>query len=105
MRGHPRMPANSKYPNTLSEDNKMIELAVIYDDRDKNNKGWYARIFERKGNRLLELDETTRNMPCRSNAFRLAIRVAKREFSKYGEPSEIRVYNSIHHDNPDMIFN
>lgn len=86
-------------------------IAVIFDDRDPKNRGWYARAFDaptaEQSHREIEI---VADMPRRRDAYRAAIAAARRALRKdyhcsIAPSCSIRVYTSIAHDLPAFTLN
>lgn len=87
---------NTPHYEGTGKHSKIARLAILFDDRDPNNKGWYARAFDSADD---EIGETTAYMPRRSDAWRKALRIAKFNFGVRGHIA-YRVYAHIEDDLP-----
>ncbi|TXH40738.1 MAG: hypothetical protein E6Q97_39035 [Desulfurellales bacterium] len=87
---------------------KIKSFAVIYDDRDPNNKGWYVRAFDAEtAEQSHDDEETTDNMPTRRDAWKAALAAGKRAMREARHTvvkgATVRVYYSISRDLPDVV--
>lgn len=74
----------------------IAEISVKFDDRDKNNKGWFAGFYDEH---RAEIFHAHNGYPTRAGAFRQAIEQAKRDArnsdEKIADHDRIYVYSSI----------
>ncbi len=83
-------------------------IALVYDDRDPKNKGWYANAFNAEEAKDARQDlEIQISRPTRANAWKGAKAAALRGLRDNGHVIKrgciVRVYDSIGRDLPSRV--